>query len=197
MPEALAGIFPDLMAGSAVAGTAGNIFGDVEASKTAGLQQQQIKNELSYQNNPAKFAALVRSFMTPLSQGLVQSVTRGADASGAASGLSDSPGLMAYIVSQALAPYAQQEQQTAAQEASNIAFPPSVGTPQYPQSNTSGTFAMLQKMYPGLFGGNVTPAAVANTSANDQGFEQGLGTFTDPASTSTTPDYFGLGFGGQ
>jgi hypothetical protein len=195
MPQALAGILPDILAGTTAAGAAGNVYGDIEAGKTAGLQQKQLQNELSYENNPAKFAALVRSFMTPLSQGLIQSVTRGADASGAASGLSDSPGLMSYIVSQALAPYALQEQQQAGNEASQVAFPGSAGTPQYPQSNLTGSFAMLQKMFPQLFSGTsgVNPSAVA---ANSQGFEQGLGTFTDPASQqSTTPDYFGLGFG--
>jgi hypothetical protein len=141
------------------AGTAGNIYGSVEQGKTAGLQQQQLKNELSYQNNPAKFAQLVQSFMQPLSQGLVQNVSRGANAAGAGAGLGDSPGLMAYIVSQALAPYSMQEQQTAVGEAGNIAFPSSVGTPQYPQTNMTNTYAMLAKMFPGVFnsGGGSTP----------------------------------------
>lgn len=95
-----------LTGGMAGAGEVGNI-----------LEQ---KKRMDYQNfvmsllkDPAKLAQMAAKIQQPLSQGLQQSVGNEVQANMASRGLSQAPGIFAASESQALAPFQQQNQQTA------------------------------------------------------------------------------------
>jgi hypothetical protein len=78
------------------------------------------RKRLAYQNfvmdllkNPAKLAAMAAKIQQPLNNGLVQGVTNQVQGDMASRGLSQAPGIFAATESQALAPFEQQNQQTA------------------------------------------------------------------------------------
>lgn len=97
-----------LTGGMAASGEVGNIL--------------EEKKKADYQNfimgilkNPAKLAQMTAQIQQPLSQGLTQSVDNGVQANLASRGLSQAPGIFAASEGQALAPFIQQNQQTALQ----------------------------------------------------------------------------------
>jgi len=99
-----------LTAGTAGAGLTQNLL----ANRQAEQKQNFVKDLIT---NPTKFAAFVKSFNQPLQQGLTADIDRSASAFGAEHGLGSSPAVMQDIEAQALAPYLQQQQQTAQQTA--------------------------------------------------------------------------------
>lgn len=119
MPEAIAAIGPLLGAGGGPGGflklltTGFGLIGNIMAQQ----QQQSAVNRItSYQKNPAKAAAAINSLTQPLSLGLTQDVGNNVQGYLAERGLSGSPNISASVLAQALAPYQQQNQQTAEQE---------------------------------------------------------------------------------
>ena len=120
-----------LTGGMAASGEVGNI-----------LEQQK---KMQYQNyilsllkDPAKLAQMAAKIQQPLSQGLQQSVGNEVQASMASRGLSQAPGIFAASQSQALAPFEQQNQQTAMN-----AVLQSLGMP-------AGTFGQPANLGPGM-----------------------------------------------
>lgn len=75
-----------------------------------------LNQYLDLVNNPEKSAAAVRAMTQPLSQGLVQDVGNQTQAYLAERGLSESPQITEAVLSQALAPYERQNQETALEE---------------------------------------------------------------------------------
>lgn len=141
-PAAMKGIQGGLMG----AGEVGNII--------------EAKKRLDYQNfvmnllkNPQQLAAMAAKIQQPLNNGLVQSVNNQVQGDMAARGLSQAPGIFAASESQALAPFVQQNQQTAMN-----AVLQSLGLP-------AGTFSQPSSMAPlmSLFSKPLLPA---QTSTN-------------------------------
>ena len=80
-------------------------------------KRNEILNQyLGLANNPEASAAAIRSMTQPLDQGLVQNVGNQTQAYLAERGLSESPQISESVLSQSLAPYEQQNQQTAMNE---------------------------------------------------------------------------------
>lgn len=75
-----------------------------------------LNHYLDLANNPEKSAAAVRSMTQPLNQGLVQDVGNQTQAYLGERGLSESPQITEAVLSQALAPYEEQNQRTAMDE---------------------------------------------------------------------------------
>ena len=110
MPEALgslSSIVPLLSIGTMGAGLIGNIL-------NARTQSQAI-SDLQKQENPTLLAKEVAGATAPLNTGLVQGVENQVQGSLASQGLAEAPGIQASVLAQALAPYEQQNQQTALQ----------------------------------------------------------------------------------
>jgi hypothetical protein len=99
------GLLDLLGIGTAGAGTVGNIMNQKQRS-------DQI-NKLNALDNPTKLAQEVSQTTAPLNQGLVQSVGNTVSGQLAEQGLSQAPGIQATELSQALAPFEQQNQSTA------------------------------------------------------------------------------------
>jgi hypothetical protein len=84
------------------------------ANREAQKKQQFVEGLIS---NPAKFSAYVSQLEKPLSSGLTTDIARETDAYGAERGLGSSGPVMKDVYAQALAPYQQQSQQMALQQA--------------------------------------------------------------------------------
>lgn len=95
--------------GATGTGLVGNLLADQQ--RAAAAKQAQANMNLS----PQALAAQVSSATQPLDRSLVQAVTGNVNANLAEQGLSQAPGLIATATSQALAPFQQQNQQTAMQ----------------------------------------------------------------------------------
>ena len=114
MSDALAGIgnifktaAPALTGVSAAGGLIGNILNSITRGKAIG-QLEKAENL-----SPSALAERVRGATQPLNQGLVEAVQNRVQADMASRGLAQAPGVFAAEESQALAPYQQQNQQTA------------------------------------------------------------------------------------
>src|ERR1035441_1240986 len=134
-----------LSGGMAGAGTIGNL---IEAKKKA--DYQNYINDLM--QHPEKLAALVQKMQKPMDNALVQGVTNQVQGNMAERGLSQAPGIFAASQSQALAPYEQQNYNTALSSVMNMLGMPA-GT--FGQSqNNSGAWQMFMKtLQPGGGGG--------------------------------------------
>lgn len=97
--------------GTAGAGLVGNILNERARSQ----ELNRLKSSEATLADPAKLSAEVRAATQPLNQGLVQGVTEAVSGELAERGLSQAPGIQAASISGALAPYEQQNQQTALQ----------------------------------------------------------------------------------
>jgi len=95
--------------GATGAGLIGNLAADRQRAAAAKAAQANMNL------TPAQLGAMVSGAEQPLNRSLVQAVTGNVDANLAEQGLSEAPGLIATATSQALAPFQQQNQQTALQ----------------------------------------------------------------------------------
>ena len=118
MPDALAGlpqmlqsILPILGVGETIAGVTGNIMNE----RTASQQQGVLKADEKVLNSPTLFNQQVAANTAPLNTGLVQDVTNTVDANAGATGTAQAPGIVSTELAQAIAPYIQQNQNTAIQ----------------------------------------------------------------------------------
>ncbi len=98
--------------GATGAGLYGNISAEQQRQNELNiLKKQQAAAEVS----PTQLAQQVSAATQPLNRGLVQDVTNNVSGTLAEQGLSQAPGIQATALSQALAPYQQQNQATALQ----------------------------------------------------------------------------------
>lgn len=109
--------------GGGAAGTLGNISKILGLGSTAynlynSYQQNQYQNWLrSMSQDPKKFNAYAQQFVQPLNAGLTSGVANQAQAYLASRGLSSSPQISEQVEAQAIAPYIQQNQNQAYQDA--------------------------------------------------------------------------------
>jgi hypothetical protein len=109
MPQ-LASLIPTITAITGLAGAGSSLFNTYE--------NQQYQNKLrSYAESPQKLNNYAAGFTQPLAAGLTQGVENQAQGYAAERGLATSPALEQSIVSQAIAPYIQQNQQNGLQTA--------------------------------------------------------------------------------
>ena len=105
------GLMSLLNLGSSGLGMFGNLMNDIQRQG----QLNMIKKNEKTLGDPTQLAKQVASATQPLNEGLVQSVDNTVKGSLAESGLSQAPGILATTESQALAPFEQQNQNTALQ----------------------------------------------------------------------------------
>lgn len=146
----LSSILPYIMAGSAGAGTVGNILGNNARNNVLSSEMSQMNalNKLT----PAQITAGITSLEQPLSGNLINSVTNATQGKLAERGLSQAPGIFSSELAQGLAPYQLQEQQMA-----QNAFFQKLGLPisarpspfgPFPQStNTNQIWQMLMSRF--------------------------------------------------
>lgn len=109
MPQ-LASLVPMITAITGLAGAGSSLYNSYE--------NQQYQDKLrSYAENPSKLMNYAAGFTQPLSAGLTQGVENQAQGYAAERGLATSPALEQSVVSQAIAPYIQQNQQNGLQTA--------------------------------------------------------------------------------
>lgn len=132
--DGLQSIMPLITGGTAAAGIGGNILEDVKRNN----YQNYVMNLLK---NPQALAAAIAKIQQPLNSGLTQAVGNQVQGNLAERGLSQAPGIFAASESQALAPFYQQNQNTATQ-----AFLSSLGMPAGTfgaPANTSGAMGLF------------------------------------------------------
>jgi hypothetical protein len=145
--DGLSSLVPILSGASVAGGTVGNII--------------EEKKKLDYQNyvmsllkDPAKLAAAIAKIQQPLNAGLTQSVGNVVQGNMAERGLAQAPGTFAASESQTLAPFYEQNLNTATQ-----AFLQSLGMPAGTFGspvNTSGALALFMNSLKNRAGGGGT-----------------------------------------
>lgn len=136
------GTLKGLQLGSAGTGEIGNILNMIQR----GQQYSRLK---SFENmSPAQLAARVSSATTPLNQRLVQDITNQVQGADAARGLTASPGIFSSDLAQSLAPYEQQNQNTALQLVmSQLGLPLQASSVLNPVSDLGNSFANVFKTF--------------------------------------------------
>jgi hypothetical protein len=169
-----------LSLGSAGSGILGNIFTDIQ-------RQQQI-NKLNALDNPTTLSKEVAQATQPLSSGLVQEVSNNVTGTLAGEGLSEAPGIQATTLAQALAPFQQQNQQTALQLVlQQLGIPLSIIQSQPQNSNLSPLFALLMRQNnPSGGSSGITPAYSIPSDYGGGG---------DSGYSTGSPTDLGFGFG--
>lgn len=170
--ETLAGL------GATGAGLAGNLSAD--AQRSAAAKQAQANMNLS----PQQLASQVSAAQQPLNAGLVQAITGNTNANLAEQGLSEAPGLIATANAQALAPFEQQNQNTALQLVlQKLGLPAEFLKTIPPNSNLSPLLAMLMK------GSGATPNLPFNFSNPTTGPTYQQAALPDPSTLQTQGTY--------
>lgn len=157
MPEGLTSLLgPIISGGSAAAGTVGNILEEQKKAAYSNFVMSLLKD-------PSKLAAMAAKIQQPLNNGLTQAVGNNVQGNLAERGLSQAPGIFAATESQALAPYYQQNQNTAMQAVlSSLGLP--AGTFGQPV-NTAGSFqSLIQGLKARQGGGNDNTWSVGEPS---------------------------------
>ena len=164
MPEALSsignffgsssgsGLLNLLGLGTTATGLVGNALNERTAS-------QQI-NKLNALDNPTKLAQEVAATTAPLNTGLVQGVENQVQSSLASQGLAEAPGIQASVLSQSLAPYQQQNQNTALQLVlQQLGIPVSILQNLRPNANMSPLLALLLRQNNPTTTGSLVPTS--------------------------------------
>jgi hypothetical protein len=128
----------------------GGMFG---AGEIGNILEQQKKSAYQNQimdlmNHPEKLAALVQKMQKPMDNALMQGVTNQVQGSMAERGLSQAPGIFAGSLGQQLAPYEQQNYNTALQSVMQMLGMPA-GSFGQPQNNSGALQMFLKTLKPG------------------------------------------------
>jgi hypothetical protein len=107
--DAIAKLIPALTVGTTGAGLIGNIMNSIQRGKVASQAEKNANL------TPEQLGSMVSKAEQPLSNALIQQVTGAVNATDAAKGLSGAPGILSADIAGTLAPYEQQNQQTALQ----------------------------------------------------------------------------------
>jgi hypothetical protein len=177
--------------GATGAGLISNISANKQQSNEANLlmqQQQQIAN-----TTPSQLTQEATSAAGPLNQGLVQAVTNATQGNLAEQGLAESPGIQSAVLAQALAPYQQNNVQTAMQ-----AILAKLGLPAQYASAIMGSMPKSQSLAPllALFarnnsgGPNSSPGTMP-TNLYDSIYGGGSGGSNPNIADSPMPDFSG------
>jgi hypothetical protein len=165
--------------GATGSGLIGNLMADQQRSAAASAAQKNM------QLTPQQLSSQVSSATQPLNAGLIQAVTGNVNANLAEQGLSESPGLIATAQSQALAPFQQQNQQTAMQLVlQKLGLPAEFARTIPPNANMSQLIALLMRGSGGgtptgtPFGGGSTATTGPNLSQLGQPDPSSVGDFS-------------------
>lgn len=164
--------------GATGAGLAGNLSADRQRAQAASLAQKNANL------TPQQLAEMVKSGTQPLDRGLIQAITGNVNANLSEQGLSEAPGLIATAESQALAPFQQQNQQTALQLVlQKLGLPAEFARTIPPNANLAPLLAMLFK---GSGSSGTTPTwqnqAPVGPPSSDYQLPDNTGIFGDPGS---------------
>ena len=99
-----------------LAGTGANIYSGIQNTEANNQALGAQKYVTSLMENPAKMTAAAAQYAQPLSAGLTSDISNQVQANLAERGLGSSPSAYTQQLTQALAPYIQQNQQTAMQQ---------------------------------------------------------------------------------
>jgi hypothetical protein len=182
MPDAIASIGSSLGSVFGGSGGLGNLLktiitgtGLIGNFMNQRQQQGALNQELAYQKNPSLAAAKIASLEQPLSQGLIQDVGNSTQGYLAERGLAESPQQTTAVLGQALAPYVQQNQNTAMQEFFGLLNPAGAKFPQ--NTNLASLFSLFNKNpYPQF------PTTAGGTGATPPFVPQGTGITQGPDS---------------
>lgn len=162
--------------GATGAGLIGNIQNDQERQQA--LNQAKANAALT----PSQLSSMVSQATQPLNSSLVQAITGQTNANLAEQGLSEAPGLIATATSQALAPFEQQNQNTALQLVmQKLGLPANYASLIPPNSNMSQLLALLMRNN-NPYGGasQQTPFNFSNVTTGPQPLVPNTGFQTDP-----------------
>ena len=140
-------------------------------------QNDYINQQLKYQKNPQLMQNEITKLTQPLDQNLTAAVSNQVQGNLGAQGLSQSPNIQASVLAQALAPYAQQNQQIAAQEWYQLHGLP-VQFPQ--QSNMMPLFRLLMNNNNSGGGGTMLPSGTTSAGLDNILFPPSAGGSVDP-----------------
>jgi len=159
----------------------GGLFGAGELSNLlqAHKQQQWQDYVMNLAKNPGQVSQMVTKAEQPLDNALVQAVNNRVQGDMAQRGLAQAPGIFAGTEAQALAPFVQQNQQTAEQQVmAMLGMPATATTLNSPGQNMSSALQMFLRSFgtPGYKSQSLPPAWNTNQSA-------------PPASGLTPPDF--------
>ena len=141
------GLAQVISGGGFAAGELGNIL--------QGIKENSYQNQiLSLFKNPAQLAALVAKLQQPLNNGLTQAVGNQVQGSLAERGLAQAPGIFAASEAQGLAPYYQQNQQSAMNSVLQLLGMPA-STFKSPANNSAALGMFLKSLQPA--GGGYNP----------------------------------------
>lgn len=155
----LASILPALQGIMGVVSTGAGLYNSYENAQ----QQNKIRGIL---DNPTKMQNFVKGYTQPLQAGLLQGVENQAQGYAAERGLASSPAQEQQIVSQAVAPYLQQQQNQAWQEAMQalgLGLQQNQGAKGGGASLTSGLQQLMD-----LFQGQKNLSSIKSQAAQDQ-----------------------------
>jgi len=157
-PGSLTGILPIIQTIMGGAGLVGNTINSVQ-------QGQQVKKMQTNENlTPQQLAAKVAGATQPLDQSLVNNVQNLVQADVAQRGLAESPGTFSATESQALAPFEQQNQQTALQ-----LILTQLGMPAEVIAALTGKNANMSSIFQMLSKGGTLPTSTPNQVPNPAG----------------------------
>jgi hypothetical protein len=109
------GVGKGLLTATELGTTGAGLVGNIMNEKARSAQYNEIANAEKTLGDPTALAKQVVAATQPLNSGLVQSVENNVSGNLASEGLSQAPGIQAASLAQALAPFQQQNQQTAMQ----------------------------------------------------------------------------------
>jgi hypothetical protein len=140
----------DIGGATSALGPLTGLFGMINQFSQASKQKALVDRQIYYAKHPEAVANLVAQDTKPLSSGLTSSVSNVVNANLAEQGLSQAPGIQTQVLSQALAPYQQQEQQFAIQEAfKSLGLPAEALASLNSTMNPTGLAGMLKNILPG------------------------------------------------
>ena len=154
-PGAIASLMKIITPAIGAVGAGGGIWNNIQNAK-----YQNMLRSLAM--NPAKMMAYAKGFEQPLQAGLLKGVENEAQGYAAERGLATSPQLQQSIVSQAVAPYLQQQQNQALNAAYASLGLGGAAPPGGSTSDISSSLKMLQDSFPG----KTTPPSVDPTTVD-------------------------------
>lgn len=166
-------------------GTLSNFLANRKKQQYLDFLQNQMKQRSDIINNPEKWAAFMSTFRRPMQQGLISGVTNAVQGSLAERGLSASPTIFQSTLSQALAPYLQNNEDMATRAALSALPGGNAPSPSEFGGNTNLT-GLMQTLLRGKSGGSSASAGYPASPDQDPNFtpwpENGDGESASPDS---------------
>lgn len=200
MPDSFSSILGDISKLAPAIGLGTSLFGAINQFSLAGKEKSAMDQSIYYSKNPQAINALVKQFQQPLSSGLTSGVGNVVNASLAEQGLSQAPGIQSQVLSQALAPYQQNSQQMAIEEAFKALGLPIQALQAIQSTMKPDQLALMlksilpgqqQSPYPTFGGGSVGGQSDPALATNDW-IPQNMGPPMNP-DDPTPPSLFGTG----